>query len=151
MATEDSFGRERQSFQRAVLSDGFLRVAGAGGMKTTALSQVWANHRLIPFDKTNQETTHRLWISFQRPSRLSRRRALCAVRAALRAPTTRSRAGSCPAIRRKDSRTWRFTRLRATELPTAFLPIDRPRRGYPSVLGAALTEKKLSMARTRCV
>ncbi len=30
---------------------------------------------------------------------------------------------------RKDSRTWRFTRLRATELPTAFLPIDSPTRG----------------------
>src|SRR5688500_2717040 len=103
--------------------DGLLRITGTCGMEAAALAQIRANDELVPLYYCNQETTHRSRIFFQSPSRLSRSCALCAVRAPLRAPTTRSRPGRSGATLRKESRTTRFTRLRATELPTALAPI----------------------------
>ena len=48
VATEDSSGRERQSLQRAMSFNCLTGIAGATGVKTAALAQMWTNDSLIP-------------------------------------------------------------------------------------------------------
>ena len=99
--------------------------------------------QLVALDQTNQETTHRFWISFQ-----SAVEALAQARI-MRGP--RTVAGTNHEVDRrqlrrdvrKDSRTWRFTRLRSTELPTAFVPTERPSARIAQRVGRGVDGKEV--------
>jgi hypothetical protein len=47
MAAQDTAGAKQAATQGTVTLDGFADVAGAGGVKTAALAQMWANDELI--------------------------------------------------------------------------------------------------------
>ena len=127
---------------------------GNGALKLLAPNRFvvdWVNANLLPRigELLRDESTGDVPIvTVEVGSRsAAQRQVAAAVREAGRALTTRSTEGSSRWCRRKDSRTRRRRRLRATALPATFTATAIPRRGVPTSFALAVTEKNTSLMR----
>src|SRR4029077_15656129 len=99
-----------------------------------------AHGPLIKTDQESDEGAHCSLTFFHSAARLARSAGAVAAFEAGRALTTRSTAGSSRWCRRKDSRTRRRRRLRATAPPATFTATANPKRGAPALFALAVTE-----------
>lgn len=147
MAPQNSQGREANTCNRAVPLDGFASIARATGIETAARTQPRAEYIVIDGNEHDQDFAHDVITVCQWRAKLLVNVAFGAARAALRAFTTTSTAGSSDWCKRKDSRTTRLTRLRFTAAPIARTDTDKPRRGWPHSFGRVKTRKWASLER----
>src|SRR5262249_60628328 len=123
------------------------RVRRAARVEAACRPEQRAHRPLVKTDQEAGELAHCSLTFFHSAARLARSAEAAAVREAGRALTTRSTEGSSRWCRRKDSRTMRRKRLRATELPSTLTAIANPRRGVPTSLPLRGPEKNASLIR----
>src|SRR6516162_3955588 len=147
MAAYETRERERAAAELAEAQDCLARVVRAARMEAAHRPEQRADGPLVETDQESDEVAHCSLTFFQSAARLARSASAEAARAAGRALTTRSTAGSSCWRSRKDSRMRRRRRLRATAPPATFTATANPKRGASVSLALTVTEKNPSLRR----
>src|SRR5215470_9709669 len=147
MAASEPGERKADAPQHAKAQHRLERVLRAARVEAARRPEQRAHRPLVKTDQEDGELAHCSLTFFQSAARLARSAGAAAVREAGRAPTTRSTEGSSRWCRRKDSRTMRRRRLRATALPATLTATAIPKRGVPTSFALAVTEKNASLMR----
>src|SRR6516165_6774901 len=145
VAAPEPCERKGHAPQHAKARHRLERVLRAARVEAACRPEQRAHRPLVETDQEDGALAHCSLTFFHSAARLARSAAAAAVREAGRALTTRSTEGSSRWCRRKDSRTRRRRRLRATALPATFTATAIPRRGVPTSFALAVTEKNTSL------
>src|SRR6187399_2956666 len=147
VTTGNALHREPGTVQGTVCFDGLDRVLRTRRIEAATRPQQWADGELVPANQIFQDVAHVVATRSQRVARLARSVVAGASRAENFAATTMSTAGRSNCARRKLSRIWRRSRLRATALPEVFTATASPIRGCARPLGFTRSAKKRSSMR----
>jgi hypothetical protein len=147
MTASQTSDSEPAAAKCAVTIDRFERVGRAAWVEAAGGSDERTYQPSIGLDDCLEEPAHRSPTVVNNRDRFARSSARLASRAALRALTTTSSAGSSRCASLKTSRATRRIRLRATAWPMVRDAIDRPRRANPHTLPHAVIWNSFSLNR----